>query len=241
MEELVKMIDGKAVTTSRKVAEVFEKQHKNVLQSIRELEIPEDFRELNFQPSEYEVKNNIGKTVKYPEYLITKDGFLFLVTGFTGKKAAEFKIAFINAFNTMEECLKQIAEDCQDTCTAKACAVVSTKRDLRDSTIELLDKINRKLISGMEVDKEVLQYAWNVGRLFAKEMRRSALPDDFTEFIHGIPAGKYSRSDIYNMYCSNFSNPMNARWFWTRVRSCRACQEFRDAYTRYVVFGDCEK
>ena len=48
MKNLVKMIDGKAVTTSRKVAEVFEKQHKNVLETIRNLEIPEDFRELNF-------------------------------------------------------------------------------------------------------------------------------------------------------------------------------------------------
>ena len=108
MENLVFNVNGKAVTTSRKVAEVFEKQHKNVLRSIRELKIPEDFDRLNFQPSVYKIPNpSGGKPVESPEYLITRDGFTLLAMGFTGSKAMQFKIAYIKAFNAMEYALYQ--------------------------------------------------------------------------------------------------------------------------------------
>lgn len=233
MLKAVQIIDGKAVTTSRKIAEIFEKQHKDILRAIRELEIPADYRERNFAPSVYEQPNpSGGKPIQHPEYLITRDGFTILAMGFTGKKAMEFKIAFINAFNTMEECLKQIAEDCQ----VQMSPPTGSKHSLRNSTFAMLDKINHKIIAGEEVDRDILQYAWNVGRLFGKELRRAALSDAFTEFVQSIAPGRYCRSDIYDMYCSRFSNPMNARWFWPRVRSCRACTEMRDACNRYVVF-----
>lgn len=115
-------------------------------------------------------------------------------------------------------------------------APTGSKHSLRDSTFTMLDKINRKIIAGEEVDRDVLQYAWNIGRLFGKELRRAALADDFTEFVQSIAPGRYRRSDIYTMYCSRFSDPMNARCFWPRVRSCRGCKEMRDAFNRYVVF-----
>ena len=158
MLNVVQIVDGNAVTTSRKVAEVFEKQHKDVLRAIRELEMPEDFGQRNFAPSEYEATNNLGKTVKYPEYLITKDGFSLLVMGFTGKKAMEFKIAFINAFNTMEEELKRQTLSCRRPANIAA------------TTAELIEKINLQLIAGMEVEPEILRYAWNIGRLVGKTM-----------------------------------------------------------------------
>lgn len=60
----VKEVSGKAVpaVTSLQVAEVFEKQHKNVLQDIDRIlsQVPENFGRLNFEPSEYELKNNLG-------------------------------------------------------------------------------------------------------------------------------------------------------------------------------------
>lgn len=236
MKELVKNINGKAVTSSRKVAEVFEKLHKNVLQAIRELEIPEDFRELNFQPSEYEVQNSIGKIVKYPEYLMTKDGFLFLVTGFNGKKAAEFKIAFINAFNEMEKTLNSLG-----TCSCAAEPEVEVYArpvaiSFKESTLRMLDKINNWIIADIPVEEKVLQYAWNCGRLLGKELVKKQLPDDFAEFVQSIPAGRYTRKEIYALYRNAFKNPMNARWFWPRVRGIRPIVEVRDAYCYHVVF-----
>ncbi|MCL7422386.1 MAG: Rha family transcriptional regulator [Methylobacter sp.] len=87
---------NQVTTSSLDVAEYFGKQHKNVLQAIQNIH-DEEFTELNFQPSTY--KDSTGR--KLPAYEITKDGFAMLAMGFTGKKAEEFKIRYINAFNRM--------------------------------------------------------------------------------------------------------------------------------------------
>ncbi|WP_413784536.1 Rha family transcriptional regulator [Edwardsiella piscicida] len=89
---------GIAITTSIAVAEFFGKQHKNVIQKIETLDCSPEFNGLNFQP----VKYTDAKGEKRPSYEMTKDGFVFLVMGFTGKKAAAFKEAYIAAFNRME-------------------------------------------------------------------------------------------------------------------------------------------
>ena len=70
-------------TTSRKVAEVFGKEHSHVLRDIRELGCSDDFRKSNFGFSEYKVDGN-NKT--YKECVITRDGFTLLVMGYTGEK-----------------------------------------------------------------------------------------------------------------------------------------------------------
>lgn len=95
--------DKKAVTTSLKVAEYFGKQHKNVIQAIETLDCSGKFRELNFQLSAYTVP---GQTRTYPFYEMTRDGFMFVVMGFNGKKAARVKESFIEAFNMMEDRLR---------------------------------------------------------------------------------------------------------------------------------------
>lgn len=98
---------SKPATTSLKIAEVFGKQHKDVLKAIESLQVPDNFRERNFAPSEYTAQNGIGKTIRYPMYNITRDGFTILAMGFTGKAAMQFKIAYIEAFNRMEAILHQ--------------------------------------------------------------------------------------------------------------------------------------
>ncbi|EFQ7094756.1 Rha family transcriptional regulator [Escherichia coli] len=95
--------NGRAVTTSVAVAEFFRKLHKNVIQKIEALECSSEFTELNFKPSEY--TDSTGR--KLPMYQITKNSFVFLVMGFTGKKAAAFKEAYIAEFDRMEAELRQ--------------------------------------------------------------------------------------------------------------------------------------
>ncbi len=111
MNELIRSAvavkDGKVVTTSLKIAEVFGKQHKDVLKAIRNLECPEDFSQRNFALTSISVPQPNGGTREIPMYEITRDGFTLLVMGFTGDKAMEFKIAYIEAFNQMEAALKQ--------------------------------------------------------------------------------------------------------------------------------------
>lgn len=101
-EQLVFVERNKALTTSLKVAEYFGKEHSKVLRSIEQLECSDSFREANFGLSNYERKNG-NVTKSYPMYYMTRDGFTFLVMGFTGKVAARFKEQFINAFNEMEK------------------------------------------------------------------------------------------------------------------------------------------
>jgi len=95
----ISVINGKAATTSLDVAKHFNKDHKNVLRAIKTLECSKEFIKLNFELNEY--KDSIGR--KLTMYMITKDGFVFLAMGFTGKEAAKIKEAYINAFNKMEE------------------------------------------------------------------------------------------------------------------------------------------
>jgi len=101
MNHLVMITDQKAVTTSIIVAEAFEKEHRNVLRTINNLECSEEFNRLNFEPVSY----RDAKGELRPMYQITRDGFSFLAMGFTGRKAAEFKEKFIAAFNRMEQAL----------------------------------------------------------------------------------------------------------------------------------------
>lgn len=88
-------------TSSNNVAQVFGKPHKDVLTKIKNLDCSAEFTERNFSLSEY--KDSTGR--KLPFYEMTKDGFMFLVMGFTGKQAAKFKEAYINCFNQMEAAL----------------------------------------------------------------------------------------------------------------------------------------
>lgn len=99
---LVSIANGKPMTTSNKVAEVFGKNHKDVLRIINGLEIPEETHRRNFAP--VEVKDKKGELRK--AYTITRDGFTLLAMGFTGAKAMKFKLAYIEAFNAMEEQVK---------------------------------------------------------------------------------------------------------------------------------------
>lgn len=95
--------NGRAVTTSVAVAEYFRKRHDNVLRAIANIECSPEFSALNFEDAEY--TDEQGK--KRPAYQITKNGFVFLVMGFTGKKAAAFKEAYIAEFDRMESELRQ--------------------------------------------------------------------------------------------------------------------------------------
>ena len=94
--------NGRAVTTSVAIAEFFGKQHHHVVQKIESLECSEQFLTSNFSRVKFEHRGNT-----YNAYQITKNGFVFLVMGFTGKKAAAFKEAYIAEFDRMETELHQ--------------------------------------------------------------------------------------------------------------------------------------
>lgn len=107
-----------------------------MLRDIRELDVPEDFRQSNFGLASY--LDEQGKP--RPMVEISRDGFTFLVMGFTGKEAARFKLAYIKAFNKMEETLRHIS------------ASASAATDMASIPRFQLDRLKDRVISLQEAE-----------------------------------------------------------------------------------------
>lgn len=97
----VSLHSGRPATTSLEVAKFFSKRHDHVVRSIQDLisNTPESFSAPNFGAAEY--SDEQGKP--RPMFILYRDGFMLLVMGYTGKKALAMKLAYIEAFNRMEE------------------------------------------------------------------------------------------------------------------------------------------
>lgn len=102
MENLVEVNNRRIVTTSLKIAEIFKKQHKHVIDSIQKGTAENPALLEHVMESTYTTIQN--KKVKM--YYLDRDAFSYIVLGFTGKEAAEWKWKYIQAFNTMEEQIK---------------------------------------------------------------------------------------------------------------------------------------
>lgn len=96
--DAVEVKDGHPVTSSLRIADIFGKQHKDVLKRIENLDCSEEFNRRNFAPVEY----IDAKGESRPAYELTRDGFSYLCMGFTGARAAAFKEAYIERFNALE-------------------------------------------------------------------------------------------------------------------------------------------
>ena len=99
--------DGELVVTSRQVAEDFEKEHSKVIRTIENLF--QGIAKSGDTPSKYFIMDsyeNEQNKQKYIQYLITQRGFSLLVMGFTGEKALQWKLKYIEAFNKMEQAIK---------------------------------------------------------------------------------------------------------------------------------------
>ncbi|MBU5440268.1 Rha family transcriptional regulator [Tissierella sp. MSJ-40] len=101
--------NGNLVVSSREVAKNFGKEHFNVVRDIENLIENEPLKNEELKYFIPETFNHRGN--EYKEYLLTRDGFSLLVMGFTGKKALEWKLKYIEAFNKMEETIKKGQSD----------------------------------------------------------------------------------------------------------------------------------
>lgn len=97
--DLVSIDGGEPKTTSLAVAKKFGKRHADVLRAVKNIDCSTEFSLRNFASSDF--IDERGKVRQMAT--MTKDGFTFLVMGFTGKTAAKFKEDFINEFNRMAD------------------------------------------------------------------------------------------------------------------------------------------
>lgn len=135
LKPAIQITNGHATTTSLRIAEHFGKRHANVLRAISAIECSDDFRKLNFELTSQPVRMPNGGVRNDTVCTMTRDGFVFLAMGFTGKKAAQWKEAYINAFNAMEA---EIAKQQQAQQAAAALPVI-TQADL-----EMLKRIDKR-------------------------------------------------------------------------------------------------
>ncbi|HCK95937.1 MAG TPA: hypothetical protein DHW37_06750 [Veillonella dispar] len=102
MNKLVVINNNQIVVSSKDLAEHFGKQHKHVIENIRDILSAENSANEFFHEESYSYNGR-----RLPMYLMNRDGFSLLAMGFTGKKALQWKLKYIEAFNEMEETLKQ--------------------------------------------------------------------------------------------------------------------------------------
>lgn len=123
----VSLYSGRPATTSLEVAKFFGKQHQHVMRSIDDLRSnsPESFSASNFGRAEY--SDEQGKP--RPMFILYRDGFMLLVMGYTGKKALATKLAYIEAFNRMEEELARQNRPTPDDFTGTLSITPSTTED----------------------------------------------------------------------------------------------------------------
>jgi Rha family phage regulatory protein len=164
---VVQITNDQITTTSTDIAKCFGKRHDNILRKIENLDCSTEFNALNFEVVEYED----GKGEFRPMYRITRDGFVFLAMGFTGTKAAQFKEAYINAFNQME---KQLNEQKQLPATTDNLALAETDK------YQLLNNI----VKSMQIQsdpvvvpsKELIDLIQAV-RMYQQQIARLQTPD----------------------------------------------------------------
>lgn len=100
----VTLHDDRPATTSLEVANFFGKRHDDVLKSIRNLlaNCPKEFHARNFAEMSKSIEIGNGATRQSVFFILYRDGFMLLAMGYTGKKALQIKLAYIEAFNRME-------------------------------------------------------------------------------------------------------------------------------------------
>ena len=178
----------RVITTSIAIAEFFDKRHDDVLKKIRLMDCSTEFNARNFSDVTY----TDAKGEQRPMYQITKNGFVFLVMGFTGKKAAAFKEAYIAEFDRME---KQLWEQKQLALSSPAMNInfplswfsehhpyatmnyvdrkvisldASVLFDMPSPTMRILNELHSK---GYNVDAAVAEF--NAFKHLTEEMRRT--------------------------------------------------------------------
>ena len=172
----VQISNDQIVTTSTDIAKCFSKHHKNVLRKIESLECSADFHALNFEPMIIDVEVGKGATRQDRAYRITKDGFVYLAMGFTGAKAAQFKEAYINAFNQME---KQLHEQKHLPATTPNTATLETSFQEKEKYQVLNDMVKAMKLESDPVvipSKEIVDMVHAI-RMYQQQIAQLRTPD----------------------------------------------------------------
>lgn len=198
--------NGEPVASSRQIAENFGKEHKDTLESIRQILAAENsatksmFYETTFE--------NRGK--QYPMYLMNRDGFTLLAMGFTGKAALEWKLKYIAAFNEMEKKLTEKPQLTRSQLLATALIAAHEELEEKDKQIETMKpkalfadavSASKKSILVGEFAKLLSQNGINIGqnRLFDWMRKNGYLIKDPKRSDYNLPTQRSMEMGLFEI------------------------------------------
>lgn len=132
--------EGQPLTNSVLVAEKFGKKHYNVIQAIKKLTIENSIVKNMFVETTY----LSGKQQEQPMYIMNRDGFTLLAMGFTGQKALQFKLDYIDAFNKMEQTIRNTRSLPSSADTAMLKQLVETTQTMAAQICRMQEELNRQ-------------------------------------------------------------------------------------------------
>ena len=211
MKELIsiKNHEGEMVVTSREIAENFEKDHKNVIRDIENLigQLKIEHTPKYFIQAEYQHEQN---KQTYKEYLLTRDGFTLLAMGFTGSKAIEWKLKYIDAFNKMEQALK---EQSKPTCIEDL--IIMQAQSLKDIRQQLNQVTNNALEAKAEAEKsrEEIQAIRDAITLDSNGWRKetTAIINKIATKLGGFSEVNLLKREIYKLLDTRLGVDVNRR------------------------------
>lgn len=199
--------NGKVYVSSRDIANVFGKEHSKILRDIRALP-QDDFNQANFGLVEYTDK----KGEKRPEYLLTRDGFSMLVMGFTGEKAYLWKVSFIEAFNKLEQTVKEAVKPIQ--------AEKPKSQTAKIQTAKLLMKLADKYKDNKEYSQVLDSYA--VKELTGQELLPLPVVEEkyysATDIAYELKVTSNYIGRLSNIH--KLKNEKYGKWFYDKAKYC---------------------
>ncbi len=203
MTDLVIMKDRQAVTSSLNVADNFEKRHDNTLRDIDQLKKDVlNFEEMFFEANEPDSYGRDRRVV-----YMNRDGFTILAMGFTGKKALQFKLKYIEAFNQMEEHIKQqikIPTTPRDLALLALSAGEETNQRVDELDTRVADLEENTVLSAGDygyISRRINQRVAEVARGFGKltQEQRGKLHKDINSGVKAV-TGVSTRTQLRNRH-----------------------------------------
>ena len=176
---VISVNNNQLTTTSNNVSDIFGKRHTHILEKIGNLDCSPDFTSANFSAHTVNIEAGaVSRESKY--YEMTKDGFMFLVMSFTGKKAAQIKEAYINAFNKMADKLQ--AEQLTKTPPEQPKTLTS------EQCLHIRERVG-EMVHAFKDTNFQLQYG-KINRTFNKNSYKDILASDYPklcQFLNCAP------------------------------------------------------
>mgnify|MGYP003273487523 FL=1 len=132
--------EGQPLTNSMLVAEKFGKEHKSIIRVIRNLTAQNCAVKSMFVETTY----LNGKQQEQPMYIMNRDGFTLLAMGFTGQKALQFKLDYIDAFNKMEQTIRSTRNLPSSVNTSMLKQLVETTQAMAAQISRMQEELNRQ-------------------------------------------------------------------------------------------------